>query len=215
MQGEGISDLFAVLFDLHIPSRPRWERIIKFRKVKESDASNFSTDLWKAFIPLTSPDLDELSKLVDQAVASVLDQHAPLKTKRVIYKHYQPWYFSEIGDAVRTQRKLERIWRADVKSKDKWAAFKKQRKVTQVIIKKREKEYYHLLFTEKASNPKEVFNIANALLARNNISPLPECSSLTELANDFNKFLLIKQLPLEIISSTLISMVLTPLQLNQ
>ena len=45
MQGEMISDHFAVLFDLHIPSRPRWERIIKFRKVKEIDASNFATDL--------------------------------------------------------------------------------------------------------------------------------------------------------------------------
>ena len=83
---------------------------------------------------------------------------------------------------------MERSWRADVKSKDKWAAFDKQRKITQAIIKKREREYYHLLFTEKASNPKEVFNIANALLARRNISPLPECSSITEPANDFNNF---------------------------
>ena len=33
-----------------------------------------------------------------------------------------------------------------------------------------------------------MFNIANALLARNNISPLPECLSITELTNDFNKF---------------------------
>ena len=112
MQGEMISDHFAVLFDLHIPSRPRLERIIKFRKVKEIDVSSFATDLQEAFIPLTSPDLDELSKLVDgynQVVASVLDQHAPLKTKRVVYKCYQPWYCSEIGDAVRNCRKLERI----------------------------------------------------------------------------------------------------------
>ena len=195
VQGEMRSDHFAVLFDLYIPSRPGQERIIKFRKIKEIDASNFATDLWKAFVPLTSPDLDELSKLVDgynQVVASVLNQHALLKTKRVVYECYQPWYCSEIGHAVRNQRKLERIWRADVKSKDKWAAFDKQGKLTQAIIKKREKEYFHLLFTEKASNPKEVFNITNVLLARKNISPLPECSSLTELANDFNKFLLIK-----------------------
>ena len=109
----------------------------------------------------------------NQVVVSVLDQHAPLKTKRVVYECYQPWNCSEIGDAVRNHRKLKRIWRAYVKSKDKWAVFNEQRKVTQVIIKKREKEYYHLLFTEKASNPKEVFNITNALLARNNISPLP------------------------------------------
>ena len=43
----------------------------------------------EAFIPLTFPDLDEISKLVDgynQAVASILDQHAPLKTKKVVYE---------------------------------------------------------------------------------------------------------------------------------
>ena len=56
MQGKMISNHFTVLFDLHIPSRPRWERIIKFRKVKEIDVSSFATDLWEAFIPLTSSD---------------------------------------------------------------------------------------------------------------------------------------------------------------
>ena len=40
-----ISDHFAVFFDLHIPSRPRHERLITFRKVKEIDASSFATDL--------------------------------------------------------------------------------------------------------------------------------------------------------------------------
>ena len=42
-----------------------------------------------------------------------------------------------IGDAIRNCRKLERIWRADVYSKDKWAAFDKQRKLTQDIIKEK------------------------------------------------------------------------------
>ena len=91
-------------------------------------------------------------------------------------------------DAVRNCWKLEITWKVDIKNKDKWAAFNKQRKVTQAIIRKREKQYYHLLFIEKAPNPKEVFNIANALLARNNISPLPKCSSLMEFANGFNNF---------------------------
>ena len=45
---------------------------------------------------------------------------------------------------------------------------------------------------EKASNPKEVFNITNALLQRNNISPLSKCSSLTEFANGLNNFLVDK-----------------------
>ena len=48
-QEEMISDYFAVLFSLHIPSRPNHERILKFRKVKEIDASSFATDLRKGF----------------------------------------------------------------------------------------------------------------------------------------------------------------------
>ena len=50
IQGEMMSDHFAVLFNLHIPSRPRHEKIIKFRKVKEIDASSFAADLQKALI---------------------------------------------------------------------------------------------------------------------------------------------------------------------
>ena len=38
-----------------------------------------------------------------------------------------------------------------------------------------------------------MFNITNALLAGNNISPLHECSSVMELANDFNKFVVDKK----------------------
>ena len=83
MQGEMISDHFAVHFNMHIPSKSTCERIIKFRSIKEIDVSSFGTDLQKDHIPLTFQDLDGLSKLVDghnQVVSSVLDQHAPLKT---------------------------------------------------------------------------------------------------------------------------------------
>ena len=137
VQGEMISDHFAVLFDLHIPSRPKQEKIIRFRQVKEIDVSKFATDLQAALMPFTSTGFCELSVLVDgynQAVASIFDQHPPLKTKKIVYECYQPCYFSEIGDAITYHRKLERIWRADVNSKDKWAAFDKQRKLTQDII---------------------------------------------------------------------------------
>ena len=65
VQGEMISDHFAVLFDLHIPSRPKQERIIRFRQVKEIDVSKFATDLQAALMPLTSTALCELSVLVD------------------------------------------------------------------------------------------------------------------------------------------------------
>ena len=95
VQGEMTSDHFAVLFYLHIPSRPKQEKIIRFRQVKDIDVSKFATDLQAALMPLTFTSLCELSILVDgynQAVASALDQHAPLKTKKVVYECYQPWY---------------------------------------------------------------------------------------------------------------------------
>ena len=45
LQREMISANFAVHFNMHIPSKPRHNWIIKFRKVKEIDASSFATDL--------------------------------------------------------------------------------------------------------------------------------------------------------------------------
>ena len=52
VQGEMISDHFAVLFDLHIPSRPKQEKIIRFRQVKDIDVSKFATDLQAVLVPL-------------------------------------------------------------------------------------------------------------------------------------------------------------------
>ena len=98
-----ISNHFAVLFDLHIPPRPKQEKTIRFRQVKDIDVSKFATDFQAVLIPLTSTGLCELSVLVDgynQAVASTLDQHAPLKTKKVVCECYQLWYCSKIGDAI-------------------------------------------------------------------------------------------------------------------
>ena len=65
VQGEMISDHFAVLFDLHIPSRPKQEKIIRFRWVKDIDVSKFTTDLQAALMPLTSTGPCKLSVLVD------------------------------------------------------------------------------------------------------------------------------------------------------
>ena len=117
-----ISDHFAVLFNLHIPTRPKREKIIRFRQVKDIDVSKFAMDLQAALAPFSSINQCELSVLVDcynQALASILDQHAPLKTKKIVYECYQPWHCSMIGDAIRNCRKLERTWRADVNCKKK------------------------------------------------------------------------------------------------
>ena len=54
VQGEMISDHFAMLFDLHIPSRSKQEKIIRFRQVKDIDVSKFATDLQAALVPLIS-----------------------------------------------------------------------------------------------------------------------------------------------------------------
>ena len=88
-----ISDHFAVLFNLHIPTRPKQEKIIRFRQVKDINVSEFARDLQAALAPFSSTSECELSVLVDgynQALAAILDQHAPLKTKKIVYERYQP-----------------------------------------------------------------------------------------------------------------------------
>ena len=61
VQGEMISDHFAVLFDLHIPTRPKQEKIIRFRQVKDINISEFAMDLQAALVPFSSTNQCELS----------------------------------------------------------------------------------------------------------------------------------------------------------
>ena len=63
----------------------------------------------------------------DKLITKQLDQHAPIKTRRVKSKHMPEWFSSEIAQARKNR---------DIHKKQKnWAEFRKYRNLTKTLIR--------------------------------------------------------------------------------
>ncbi|KAF7700426.1 hypothetical protein HF521_003384, partial [Silurus meridionalis] len=61
--------------------------------------------------PITTNNLDEITKNIDLILTSTLDTVAPIRLKKVREQAPAPWYNSHTHALKRTARNLERKWR--------------------------------------------------------------------------------------------------------
>ena len=110
--GDFVSDhrLVTCLLRARSPSWP--VSTVQVRSLKSINVESFMADIQD--LPLIQSPADSLEGLVqqyDHGLRSVLDKHAPLRSKTVILRPTVPWWCSEIKDAKKAVRKAERVWR--------------------------------------------------------------------------------------------------------
>ena len=120
-----------------------------------------------------------------------LDTHAPLRTKALKVAHKQ--FMDAIRQEIRLLRFKERKWLKD-HTQYNFQAFRYQRRHVANIIQAVKWIHYSNLLVENKRNTKEVFNIANKLLYRNEPLPLPPTTDVQLLVNEFNEFFITKSL---------------------
>ena len=92
---------------------------MKYRRTKSVDISALSCDLGESslyrdvlsnFHPdiLSACDLDYLACNYSTTLSSVIESHAPLKTKAIVSRPTVPWYNDDILKAKLLRRKVER-----------------------------------------------------------------------------------------------------------
>ena len=91
---------------------------ISDRKVKAVDIDCLKGDLALLDLynggqgtPLSSSQLDMLVRDYNASLSSIMDHHAPLKTKTVRARPQVPWYNADIAEVKRWRRKAEWRWR--------------------------------------------------------------------------------------------------------
>ena len=110
--GDCISDHFAVHCDLQF-KKPLLERKeITCRKTCSIDFTDFRYNLSNSHLVLDpADDLEALVRQYNVTLKSMLDTHAPLKTRTVTVRPYSPWFTEEIAIDKRKRRALKRRWR--------------------------------------------------------------------------------------------------------
>ena len=168
----GVSDHKVVLMTLTslLPS-PRPKRQIAFRNLKRIVPVDLATDLQCITCP-DSDNVDELVEYYNTFLSSVLDIHAPVKTREVTFERSAPWYTQELRTLKTAGRALERQLRHTGLTVHK-LAFREHQKAYCQALKNARSTFYSNIINRDTGNSKKLFSTINHLLK-------PQSPSLTE-----------------------------------
>jgi hypothetical protein len=193
------SDHHAVQCSLNITTPQRTIKSVPFRAVNFIDLDAFVSDLDSLPLLLSPADnLDSLLLQYNDGFASVLDKHAPIRTKSFPIRLAITWFDESVRLLHREARYTERTWR----SRELRASTSGDWSVVDVLyewycscvdeyyssLKVGKKHYLSDLIVECGSDQKKLFRLINDLMGKSGDPPLPDHLSKSELANDFLKF---------------------------
>ncbi len=189
---EAISDHFSVTVELDFKSSVVPPKVIKYRPYKKISVDNFIEDLKDS--DLIKNPKSNASELYDQyhnTLSSLVDKHAPSRQITCSARPPNPWVTREAMDAKRMKRKLERCWRR-TKSQGDRAKFNAQVRRCNRIMSKAKNAWYSNMIEENKHNPKKLWNSINNILHRQPETILPDCTSMSAIANSFSDYFIDK-----------------------
>ena len=105
---------YAVSWSLSYQKPKPTVRTITCRNLKRIDEQAFSNDLTNCNLEeklLESESLDNMVEVFSKSIQSLIDKHAPLRTRQVIDRAASPWFTDKLQSMKQTKRRLERIWK--------------------------------------------------------------------------------------------------------
>ena len=105
-------------------------------------------------------------------LSSLLDTHAPSKTRTITVRSNSSWYCEEISEAKRNRRKLERKWHKSKLEIDH-QLYRNQRNLVNKLLRQCKQNHLSPLIQNCAKDQKQLFRVTDQLLHRKMEQPLP------------------------------------------
>ena len=186
--GDCISDHFAVHCDLQFKKPPLERKEITCRKIRSIDFTDFRYNLSNSCLVLDpADDLEALVRQYNVTLRSMLDTHAPLKTRTVTVRPYSPWFTEEIAIEKRKRRALERRWRSTGLNSD-YRSFVFQCDVVNSLLRSAKTSYHRDVIESSNHDQRVLFETVDKLLHTKVEARYPSSSSDHTLANSFVNF---------------------------
>ena len=147
--------------------RPK-SRLISYRSIRKVNLVQFNANVRASRlsdVPTENAPSNSLVTEYDSVLRSLLDNHAPVRTKEVPIRHHTEWYKQAIRQAKQKRRHCERKWPKSRLLVDK-EAYVEAKKVVSKLIKKERAKYYQTVIEQNQSNPKKMFAVISGLLGK-------------------------------------------------
>ena len=124
-QRDYISDHCLITCILGIDKVITTRKEITYHKVKSVNVLNMASDIRKGLMDSStkSTSLEERVMQFESILKSLLENHAPVKTKLMPLQKPTPWFTEEVKKLKQTMQRKEKIWRK-YKLDSTWIAFK-------------------------------------------------------------------------------------------
>ena len=142
------------------PAFPREN--ISYRQIRSIDNAAFALDLMAT--ELLQHTCVTLHGLVDQynsTPSRLLDEYAPLKTKMLTIRPDAPWINTDILEAIKVRRQLERHWRSTRLTVDT-DRFKEQRQTVKKMIFTAKSLFHTAQINEHSTDLKSLFRVTRS-----------------------------------------------------
>ncbi len=183
-----LSDHFFVECSLDIPRPNMSVSEVHYRKFKQIDTKHFKEDICVSELCNTTwSNVDEMADCYNKTLRSILDKHAPIKSKFLIARQTVPWFNDKLKKLKAKRRKLERRMIKSGLQCDK-DAYREVRNDYCTSLNETRKTYYSSnMIDECAGDSRKLFRIVNSLSEERQVRDLPNENPLI-LANRFGEF---------------------------
>ena len=159
-----LTDHSAIECILKLKKPPLPRKVITSRNLKQIDHSAIDNELINSTIfKEPSPDLDDLCLQYNTTLTSILDCHAPSKTRTILIRPNTQWIDESIFCAKRKQRKYERMWRSS-QLEVHLQMYKQQRDLVNKMIRAAKSQYYEEQVTQCGTNQRKLFGVVKSLM---------------------------------------------------
>ena len=183
------SDHFPIFSYLSIsPIPPPPVSQFSFRCFKSIGISKFTRDiLHSRLITHPPPNLSDLVEAYNTTLSSLIDSHAPLKTKTIRVKPINKWFTPALSTVKSARRQLEKLW-LRTRSPDNLKLLRTATNKYHSAIIAAKKLFNASLIASSTSPPRKLWNSINTILHRKSTSPLPSIASPKSLSQMFATF---------------------------
>jgi hypothetical protein len=180
------SDHALVYFDVAIAKFPCKKQTVVSRTWKSVDMDKFKADISNKLIFPADSSASQCVDIYNSVLSQLVDEYAPLKKRSVTVRPSNPWYTTEIAEAKRFRRKLERQWLRTGLHIHLEIMKAQRHKVTSLISEA--KRTYLSSAVEAAKDQKVLFSITKKLVHKVKCTKLPSSTSDVILAEKFSDY---------------------------
>jgi exonuclease III len=158
-----LTDHCAVECKLNLTKPPLPQKVVTSRKLKQLDNDLINQDLLRSDLT-TDPasDLNNLCLQYNSVLSSILDTHAPLRTRTIRIRPQTEWMSDDILTQKRIRRCHERMWRAS-KLTVHYQMYCTQRDKVNSMIQKARVKHFEAKVVASGNDQKALFKLVKTL----------------------------------------------------